>query len=186
MNDPLQRPHDVPPADAPPRKGSSPLIWILILVALVALGWYFLSQRTPSTPPTVPDAPVIGDGIAPPAEREPATTTEPRAAAPRPAVQADRDARPLSQPEPTYPPAAARSREEGTVMLLVQVDASGRPTDVSVETRSRSRDLDRAAIDAVRGWTFEPAIRDGKPQASAVRIPVEFTLEDRAGGTARN
>ncbi|WP_393999973.1 energy transducer TonB [Luteimonas sp. WGS1318] len=181
MSDPMQRPHDAPPPEGAPRKGSSPLIWILLLVVLVAVGWYFLSQRTPSAPPEVPDAPVIGDGIAPPAEREPT----PAAADPvpaRPAVTADRDARPLSQPEPVYPPAAARNREEGTVVLLVQVGADGRPNDVNVETRSRSRDLDRAAIDAVRGWTFEPAIRNGKAEASAVRVPVEFTLDERSAG----
>ncbi|PBS14242.1 energy transducer TonB, partial [Lysobacteraceae bacterium NML93-0792] len=96
----------------------------------------------------------------------------------RPAVAADRDARPLEQPGPVYPPAAARSREEGTVVVLAQVGADGRPTDVSVETRSRSRDLDRAAVDAVRNWTFEPAIRNGRPAASAVRVPVDFTLDE--------
>lgn len=177
MSDPMQRPHDAPPPEGAPRKGSSPLIWILLLVALVAVGWYFLSQRTPSAPPEIPDAPEIGDGIAPPAERGPAP--EPEAPEPtRPAVAADRDARPLEQPGPVYPPAAARSREEGTVVVLAQVGADGRPTDVSVETRSRSRDLDRAAVDAVRNWTFEPAIRNGRPAASAVRVPVDFTLDE--------
>ncbi|KLJ02867.1 energy transducer TonB [Luteimonas sp. FCS-9] len=192
MNDPIRRPGDVPPPVAPPpepppRKGSSPLIWILLLVALVALGWYFLSQRdVPQTEP-LPPPPTIGDGTTPPAEREPTQAPAPRAARPAaPAAPADRPARVVDQPRPAYPAAALRNREEGSVTLLVQVDATGKPTDISVEKRSRSRDLDRAAVDAARNWTFEPAIRNGKPEASSVRVPVDFTLEDQAGSTARN
>ncbi|NYZ63322.1 TonB family protein [Luteimonas deserti] len=184
MNDPLQqRPHDVPPTEPPPRKGSSPLIWILILVALVALGWYVLNQRSAESPATVPPAPVIGDGTAPVVEPEP---TRP-AVTPttRPTAPADREARPLTQQPPVYPPAAVRTREEGTVTLLVQVDAEGRPGEITVETRSRSRDLDRAAIDAVRGWTFEPALRNGVAAASAVRVPVDFKLDDGSGTPPR-
>ncbi|UNK43882.1 TonB family protein [Luteimonas sp. S4-F44] len=191
MSDPMRRPDDVPPPAAPPpeppRKGSSPLIWILLLVALVALGWYFLSKRDiPQSEPLPPPPPTIGDGVTPPAEREPARTPE---RTPRPSAStapADRPARVVNQPRPDYPAAALRNREEGSVTLLVQVDAAGKPTDISVEQRSRSRDLDRAAMEAARNWTFEPAIRNGKPEASSVRVPVDFTLEDQPGTTARN
>ena len=175
MNDPVQRPIDPPPQEAP-RKGTSPLVWLLLLIVLVALGWYVLSQRGASDTPELPPTPVIDDPAAPPAEREPASR-RPRTdtAAARPA---DRDARPVAQPEIPYPPAAARSREEGSVLLLVQVDANGNVTDVTIEKRSRSRDLDRAAQQAVRDWKFEPAIQGGKPTASAVRLPIDFKLED--------
>jgi len=175
MNDPVQRPIDPPPQDAP-RKGSSPLLWILLLVVLVALGWYALSQRGSGTPAELPPTPVIDDPAAAPAEREPTARTTPRDTTP--ARPADRDARPVAQPEIPYPPAAARSREEGSLVLLVQVDANGDATDVTVEKRSGSRDLDRAAQQAVRGWKFEPAIKGGKPTASAVRVPIDFTLQD--------
>ncbi|VXB30936.1 conserved hypothetical protein [Luteimonas sp. 9C] len=181
MNDPLHRPvapplQDPPPQE-PPHKGSSPLVWILLLVVLVALGWYALTQRGTSETTTLPPTPVIDDPAAPPAEREPTARTAPRsdAASARPA---DREARPVAQPEIPYPPAAARSREEGSLILLVQVDANGNATDVTVEKRSGSRDLDRAAQQAVRDWKFEPAIQGGKPTASAVRVPIEFTLQD--------
>lgn len=189
MNDPVQRPidpspqtpppQDMPPQD-PPRKGSSPLIWILLLVVLVVLGWYALKQRGASDTTELPPTPVIDDPAAPSAEREPAprtSSTEPAPArtAPRPA---DREARLAAQPEIPYPAAAARSRVEGTVLLLVQVDAEGNATDVSIEKRSASRDLDRAAQQAVRDWKFEPARQGGKLVASAVRVPVDFRLQD--------
>ncbi len=184
MNDPIQRPNDARPQDLPPEGGertrSSPLLWILLLIALVAVGWYFLSQRETVTQTPLPDAPVIGDGTAPPAEPDPAATPATRPTAPAaPARPANRDAAPLAAADPAYPPAAARNREEGSVILLVQVDASGTPTDVAIETRSGSRDLDRAAVDAVRKWSFEPAIQGGKPVASSVRVPVDFKLDDR-------
>jgi len=176
MNDPMQRPIDPPPQDTP-RKGSSPLVWILLLVVLVALGWYALTQRGTTDTPELPPTPVIDDPAAPPAEREPGTRTTPRADT-APSRPADREARPVAQPEIPYPPAAARSREEGSLILLVQVDANGNATDVTVEKRSGSRDLDRAAQQAVRDWKFEPAIKGGKPAASAVRVPIDFTLQD--------
>ncbi|KPN20339.1 hypothetical protein AO715_10695 [Xanthomonas sp. Mitacek01] len=175
MNTPVQRPIE-PPPQAPPRKSSSPLLWILLLVVLVILGWYVLSQRGARETTELPPTPVIDDPAAAPAEREPAARTTPRETAP--ARPADREARPVAQPEIPYPPAAARSREEGSLVLLVQVDANGNATDVTVEKRSGSRDLDRAAQQAVRDWKFEPAIKGGKPTASAVRVPIDFTLAD--------
>lgn len=184
MNDPVQRPADRsvqdPPSQDLPRKRSSPLIWILLLAALVAIGWYALTQRGASDTSELPPTPVIDDPAAPPAEQEPAsrparTADTPGRTAPRPA---DREARIAVQPDIPYPAAAARSRAEGTVLLLVQVDADGNATDVSVEKRSASRELDRAAQQAVRDWTFEPAIKAGKPVASAVRVPVDFTMQD--------
>lgn len=190
MNDPVQRPvnprpQDVPPPQTPPpaeppRKRSSPLLWVLLLVVLVVLGWYALTQRGTTDTTELPPTPVIDDPAAPLAEREPAARpSSARTPSTSPAARpADREARLAAQPEIPYPSAAARSRAEGTVLLLVQVDANGNATDVSVEKRSGSRDLDRAAQQAVRNWKFEPAMQGGKPVASAVRVPVDFTLQD--------
>jgi protein TonB len=80
-------------------------------------------------------------------------------------------------PPPDYPAAALRRGDAGTVMVRVEVGADGVPTDVSVEARSGSRDLDRAALDAVRRWRFNPAQRDGQPVASSVVVPIDFNLQ---------
>ncbi len=97
-----------------------------------------------------------------------------------PAVQADR-VTPLpiegQSPPPTYPPAALRRGETGSATVRVQVDAEGKPGGVALIQRSGSRDLDRAAMEAVRKWRFQPAIEDGKPIAGSVDIPVEFNLQ---------
>lgn len=81
---------------------------------------------------------------------------------------------PDQSPPPEYPAAALRKGESGTVMVRVQVDRSGVPVDVSIDRRSGSRDLDRAAQDAVRGWRFQPAQRDGQPVDAILVIPIDF------------
>ena len=62
----------------------------------------------------------------------------------------------------------------GTVVVLAEVDAQGNPVDVRVVERSGERDLDRAAVNAVRQWRFEPAMRNGKAIATSVKVPVDF------------
>jgi periplasmic protein TonB len=81
------------------------------------------------------------------------------------------------QAPPRYPATAMRRGVTGTVLLRVEVGPDGVPMDVQVAQRSGSRDLDRAAIDAVRDWRFRPGQRDGQPVASTVTIPIDFSLE---------
>ena len=59
-------------------------------------------------------------------------------------------------------------------MVRVEVDAAGVPIEVSLDKRSGSRDLDRAAMDAVKRWRFQPAQRDGQAVASSLVIPIDF------------
>ena len=193
MSDPRE---NGPPADTPPpeqrRRGVHPLIWVLLLIALAALGWWFYNRSVQGgldTAAPAATAPIDGPAItseqeaAAEAERERAAANErrraerqarEREAARRPA---DREVEPIARVQPDYPPAAARVQEEGTVLVRVQVDAGGNATDVSIARRSGSRDLDRAALDAVRKWRFRPAIRDGKPVAAVAEVPVEFKLD---------
>ena len=72
-----------------------------------------------------------------------------------------------------------RAGDEGTVLVRAEIDASGKPSNVELAKRSRSRDLDRAALAAVRNWTFEPAIRDGKAVASTVQVPSVVVEQER-------
>lgn len=81
-----------------------------------------------------------------------------------------------SSPAPRYPPTAFRAGIEGVVRVRVDVDAQGYPTDVSVETSSGNSDLDRAAKEAARRWTFNPATIDGMPARGRIVVPVTFAL----------
>ena len=81
-----------------------------------------------------------------------------------------------SNPPPEYPPEARERHQEGVVLLDVDVGADGRPAQVGVKQSSGFPSLDRAALTAVRRWTFEPARTAGLPVASRVEIPIRFDL----------
>ena len=75
---------------------------------------------------------------------------------------------------PNYPPAALRRGDRGTVVVRVEVDAGGSPAGVALVQRSGSRDLDRAAMEAVRDWRFQPAQRNGQAVPGTIEIPFDF------------
>lgn len=72
-----------------------------------------------------------------------------------------------------YPPSALGERKHADVVLTVTVDADGHVSKVDV-AQSGGADLDEAAVVAARQWTFVPAMRDGKPLASRIKMPFHF------------
>jgi len=62
------------------------------------------------------------------------------------------------------------------VVLRVHVGTDGEPEGIDLVTGSGSRSLDRAAVEAVRRWRFEPAMRDGRPVEGFVQVPITFDL----------
>jgi periplasmic protein TonB len=93
-----------------------------------------------------------------------------------PALAARANPVPVSSPAPRYPAEAARRRESGTVLVRVHVGPDGVPTSTSLVQSSQSRSLDKAALDAVRRWRFQPAVVDGHPTVGSVVVPIEFNL----------
>lgn len=83
----------------------------------------------------------------------------------------------LNNPKPAYPPMSRRLREEGVVLLKVNVRADGSVANALVEKRSGSQRLDEAALDAVRRWRFVPARRGNDAIDSWVLVPIEFALQ---------
>lgn len=75
-----------------------------------------------------------------------------------------------------YPTDALRRHEQGTVILRVLVDADGKVLTVEIETSSGSPRLDRAARDAVKSWSFNPAKHGGVALSAWARVPVSFNL----------
>ena len=80
-------------------------------------------------------------------------------------------------PKPSYPMLSRRMKEEGKVVLDVQVLADGTVGRVTVVSAPPHRRLVDAAIDAVRKATFRPATLDGRAVEDVVRIPFIFRLE---------
>ena len=129
--------------------------------------------------------------VAPPAESTPKPpVSKPAAPAPRggaaagtgrPALSAgpgpgNSPPRYRSNPRPEYPAEARRLRQQGRVLLEVEVSAEGQPASVSLKRSSGVASLDAAALAAVRRWTFEPARTAGLPVAARVEVPVQFDL----------
>jgi len=48
------------------------------------------------------------------------------------------------------------------------------PFNVTIVQRSGSRDLDRAATDAVRRWRFLPAQSNGQAVVGSIEVPFDF------------
>lgn len=131
---------------------------------------------------------VIVDAPPPPPEAPPVDVAEPRPTdivtppsppappAPIADVAATVDISSKNMNPPRYPPAAARAGIEGTVILIIDVDANGNVTNVAVEKSSRNRDLDRAAMEAARKWRFNPSVVNGQKAAGRVRVPVDFNM----------
>ena len=82
----------------------------------------------------------------------------------------------LRNPPPSYPESSRLAHEEGVVTLLVDVGNSGNPTSVRLRESSGYSGLDQAAVRAVRGWKFRPAMMGGMAVASSVSIPVRFEI----------
>ena len=61
-------------------------------------------------------------------------------------------------------------------MVRVRLDPDGSAVEIVLFRGSGFELLDRAALAAVRGWHFLPAVRDGRPVAAWVEIPVRFHL----------
>lgn len=86
---------------------------------------------------------------------------------------------PISKPAMKYPVEAQRNGETGKVVVRIEVGADGVPTAVSIASRSGSRSLDRAAVQAAKQWRFRPAQQNGRAVAAAVEVPIAFSLEER-------
>jgi len=81
----------------------------------------------------------------------------------------------ISSPDPNYTEEARQAKRQGTCVLWLIVDAAGRPRDIKV-VRGLGLGLDAKALEAVRQWRFQPALKDGKPVDVQISVEVEFHL----------
>jgi periplasmic protein TonB len=79
----------------------------------------------------------------------------------------------------TYPKAAMKDGIEGKVLLAVVVDAAGHTKSASVQQSVR-KDLDEAALKAIKKSEWIPAQKDGKPVACTIIVPIQFKLEKKS------
>ncbi len=78
-------------------------------------------------------------------------------------------------PDPEYSEEARKAKYQGTCVLWLVVGSDGRPRDIRI-ARSLGLGLDEKAIEAVKQWKFEPAMKDGRPVAVQINVEVDFRL----------
>ena len=78
---------------------------------------------------------------------------------------------------PDYPAAAARRGDSGTTTLALLVGADGRVSSARIEHSSGSRDLDRAAVNALSLCRFKPATENGVAQAGWAQLAYVWKLD---------
>jgi len=91
-------------------------------------------------------------------------------------VDLDEKPRPLSALRPIYPPQARMRRLEGFVVVEFIVSPDGTVRDAEVISSRPSNTFNRAALQAVLRWRFNPGTKEGRPVSARVRQKVEFRL----------
>lgn len=81
----------------------------------------------------------------------------------------------IYSPDPEYSEEARKVKHMGTVVLWLVVGPDGKPRDIKV-LRTLGLGLDEKAIEAVKNWRFDPAMKDGKPVAVQINVEVNFHL----------
>lgn len=198
----------IPPQSetVPSRRDDHLLLWVILMLGLLAASiWWLLNQPwaggssgatdhvvvlapAPTATTPTPVIPRPTPAAVAPTNKGAASNTGKSAAArksgaenKRSVAHLTRNARPLANnAPPKYPVAALRAGVEGMVLVRAEIGTDGAPIEVGYARRSGDRDLDRAALSAVRNWRFQPALRNGKAVASVVQVPVDFVLDERA------
>lgn len=81
---------------------------------------------------------------------------------------------------PIYPVDAQKEGVTGRVVLVVDVAVDGSVAAAQVDRSAGDERLDNAALRAVSQWRFSPAMKNGKPVHSQVRVPIDFEMHDEA------
>lgn len=135
------------------------------------------------TPKTTPQVAPVSQPISGVSEPEPAAfETIPDAtgavaepAPPQPAIRAAVAYADVSAP--AYPAIARTRGLEGETLLRVLVGTEGQVIKVQLQRGSGHSILDRAALQAVRGWRFHPAMVDGIAREAWIQVPISFRLD---------
>jgi TonB family protein len=77
--------------------------------------------------------------------------------------------------EPEYSDEARRAKIQGTVLLFLEVDPDGKPSNILVR-QGLGLGLDEKAIDAVRRWKFRPGKQNGRAVTTTAMVEVNFRL----------
>lgn len=95
----------------------------------------------------------------------------------RPVMDYDQAPRPIKMTRPTYPREAFDKKIEGTVIVQILIDATGRVVRARVIQSVPL--LDAAAVRTVYQWAFSPAVKHGQPVATLAHAPIAFKIDEK-------
>lgn len=129
-------------------------------------------------------APSLDAGAAPSVDGALGNIAAPTLAAPEPAKPAANAAGPvrvggnikppkiISSTLPDYPSIARNAGVEGAVVIEVVIDKTGKVT--GEHAISGPQMLRKSALDAVRGWKYQPSLLDGEPISVEMLVTIQF------------
>ena len=88
-------------------------------------------------------------------------------------AEIDQKPRAIFQTSPLYPSEMRGKKIEGVVTVIFVVDAIGKVTGPRVE-KSTHPAFEKPALDAVKQWKFEPAVKGGQRVSCKMRVPIRF------------
>ncbi len=84
---------------------------------------------------------------------------------------------PVREVRPVYPAKCKEKNIEGAVILQVGIDEEGSVIDVEL-LKGAHKNLDQAAVEALRQWKYQPIKKDGKPVPVTFTVTVDFKLRN--------
>jgi TonB family protein len=82
---------------------------------------------------------------------------------------------PIYKPDPPYSEEARKAKYQGTVIVLIVIDAQGNVTDSRI-VKPLGLGLDEKAIETIKTWKFKPGMRNGTPVPVRMMVEVSFRL----------
>ena len=138
------------------RRESESAIEVPPILEIVEVVEEALKAEAPEPPPEEPLDPLLEEDPFEELELDPLMTPEVEQVPQEPVGEEEEpERRLLESPTHAYPRVATMRLLEGTVVLRMIVDPSGRVVEVELVSSSGHGSLDRAAIAAARGYRFE-------------------------------
>lgn len=88
-------------------------------------------------------------------------------------AEIDQKPRPIFQTAPVFPHEMCGKKLEGVVSILFVVDSDGKVTNPRIE-KSTHPAFEKPALDAIKQWKFEPAIKAGRRVSCKMRASIRF------------
>ena len=82
---------------------------------------------------------------------------------------------PVREVRPVYPVKCKEKNIEGVVILQVGIDEEGNVINVDL-LKGAHKNLDKAAVEALRQWKYQPVKKEGKPVLVTFTVTVDFKL----------